>query len=239
MQHSRRRFLQVTALSGGALYASIGLPRWARAAPQAGTADAAVQLGVFVTIHPDNRIVIGARLWDREKVPPLRYFGNRFANFWVAWAAGFPVADSQSGFRLYPAALLRKVNVNPAARFAFESEILIEAGIAALGLDPRDARRGIDPHGFHRTQVDHHPAVADRAAGDVVPAAAHRGHDALRACEVDRSANVGRAGAAHDQRRASIDHRIPYAARGVVSLFTRKKDSPAHARLESFDCLRR
>jgi glycosyltransferase involved in cell wall biosynthesis len=77
--------------------------------------------------HP-GRIIIGARLWDREKVPPLRYLGNRFANFWVAWAAGFPVADSQSGFRLYPASVLRNIKVTPQARFAFESEILIEAG---------------------------------------------------------------------------------------------------------------
>ena len=81
--------------------------------------------------HPD-RIIIGARIRDRDTVPPLRYFGNRFANFWVAWAAGFPVADSQSGFRLYPASLLRKVSVNPRARFAFESEILIEAGRAGV-----------------------------------------------------------------------------------------------------------
>jgi glycosyltransferase involved in cell wall biosynthesis len=79
-----------------------------------------------------GRIIIGARLWDRDKVPPLRYFGNRFANFWVAWAAGFPVADSQSGFRLYPAPLLKTVRVNPEARFAFESEILIEAGRAGV-----------------------------------------------------------------------------------------------------------
>lgn len=81
--------------------------------------------------HP-GRIIIGARVWDRDTVPPLRYFGNRFANFWVAWAAGFPVADSQSGFRLYPASLLREVSVNPGARFAFESEILIEAGRAGV-----------------------------------------------------------------------------------------------------------
>jgi glycosyltransferase involved in cell wall biosynthesis len=80
------------------------------------------------------RIVIGARLHQREKVPPLRYFGNRFANFWVAWASGFPVADSQSGFRVYPAALLRQVDVfhGPNARYAFESEILIEAGRAGV-----------------------------------------------------------------------------------------------------------
>ena len=81
--------------------------------------------------HP-GRIIIGARMWDRDTVPPLRYVGNRFANFWVAWAAGFPVVDSQSGFRLYPAPFLRAVNVNPGARFAFESEILIEAGRAGV-----------------------------------------------------------------------------------------------------------
>jgi glycosyltransferase involved in cell wall biosynthesis len=81
-----------------------------------------------------GRVIIGARLWDREKVPPLRYLGNRFANFWVAWAAGYPVADSQSGFRVYPASLLRRVQVfhGPNARFAFESEILIEAGRAGF-----------------------------------------------------------------------------------------------------------
>jgi glycosyltransferase involved in cell wall biosynthesis len=81
-----------------------------------------------------GRIVIGARLWDKGKVPPLRYFGNRFANFWVAWAAGCPVTDSQSGFRVYPATILRHVRVfhGPNARFAFESEILIEAGRAGV-----------------------------------------------------------------------------------------------------------
>jgi glycosyltransferase involved in cell wall biosynthesis len=81
-----------------------------------------------------GRIIIGARLWEKEKVPALRYFGNRFANFWVAWAAGFPVADSQSGFRLYPASLLKSIDLfhGPGARFAFESEILIEAGRAGV-----------------------------------------------------------------------------------------------------------
>jgi len=104
-------------------------------------------------------IIIGARLWDREKVPRLRYFGNRFANFWVAWAAGFPVADSQSGFRLYPASVLRQVRIfhGPNARFAFESEILIEAGRAGVrttavpigALYPPDARAS-----YYRPMVD-------------------------------------------------------------------------------------
>jgi glycosyltransferase involved in cell wall biosynthesis len=75
-------------------------------------------------------IVIGARQWQRQTVPKMRYFANRFANFWVAWAAGYAIPDSQSGFRLYPAAVLRRVRVarGAGARFCFESEVLIEAG---------------------------------------------------------------------------------------------------------------
>jgi glycosyltransferase involved in cell wall biosynthesis len=74
-------------------------------------------------------IVIGARLADKVKIPPLRYFANRFANFWIAWAAGYPIEDSQSGFRVYPASLLARVRVphGPTKGFVFESEILIAA----------------------------------------------------------------------------------------------------------------
>jgi glycosyltransferase involved in cell wall biosynthesis len=83
-----------------------------------------------------GNVIIGERLRDKAAIPPLRYFGNRFANFWVSWAAGRPVSDSQSGFRVYPASLLRSVHVahGPGARFAFESEILIEAGRAGFGI---------------------------------------------------------------------------------------------------------
>jgi len=77
-----------------------------------------------------DKIVVGARLWDRNRFPPLRYFGNRFANFWIAWAAGYSIIDSQSGYRLYPADVLRRVRVahDRRAGFTFESEFLIEAG---------------------------------------------------------------------------------------------------------------
>lgn len=75
-------------------------------------------------------IVIGARQWQRESVPKMRYYANRFANFWVAWAAGYAIPDSQSGFRLYPVEVLKRVRVahDAGARFCFESEVLIEAG---------------------------------------------------------------------------------------------------------------
>lgn len=82
-------------------------------------------------------LVIAARLKGREAVPPLRRFANWAANFWISWAAGQRIADTQSGFRLYPAQLLQRVNL-PVGRehgFVFESEILIEA--AALGVPCR------------------------------------------------------------------------------------------------------
>jgi len=75
-------------------------------------------------------LVIGARLHDNSGIPSERYYANRFANFWIAWAAGQRMKDSQSGFRAYPASLLRALpaRMGRAAGFVFESEVLIEAG---------------------------------------------------------------------------------------------------------------
>lgn len=77
-----------------------------------------------------NAIIIGSRLHEKSNIPRARYNANRFANFWIAWAAGYPIVDSQSGFRIYPANLLDLVKVahRRSSSFVFESEILIEAG---------------------------------------------------------------------------------------------------------------
>ena len=73
--------------------------------------------------------LIGARRRDQRKTSFWRYGANRVADFWIGLAAGIPVDDSQSGFRLYPAALLRAIDVphEQARSFVFESEMLIEA----------------------------------------------------------------------------------------------------------------
>jgi glycosyltransferase involved in cell wall biosynthesis len=78
--------------------------------------------------NPDT-IIIAARLKQRQNAPKLRLFANRFADFWVSWAAGYPVVDSQSGFRLYPGKLLSSIQLQTPKEksFVFESEILIEA----------------------------------------------------------------------------------------------------------------
>lgn len=88
-------------------------------------------------IYPGS-IIVASRLRKTENAPPLRLFANRFANFWVSWAAGYWVPDSQSGFRLYPRAAFEAVQV-PHTRersFVFESEILIEAAWQGIKSEP-------------------------------------------------------------------------------------------------------
>ena len=78
--------------------------------------------------YPDH-VIIGARRGDQRRAVFWRYVANRVADFWVSWAAGCSFADSQSGFRVYPASLLSCVRVKhgKVRSFVFESEILIEA----------------------------------------------------------------------------------------------------------------
>ena len=72
-------------------------------------------------------IIIGARLADKSVIPAKRYYANKIANFWIAWAAAYPIHDSQSGFRLYPVALFQGLKISTKYGFVFESEILIKA----------------------------------------------------------------------------------------------------------------
>ena len=79
-------------------------------------------------LYPDH-VIIGARRRDHRRAVFSRYVANRVADFWISWAAGYSFADSQSGFRVYPASLLShtKIEHGKNRSFVFESEILIEA----------------------------------------------------------------------------------------------------------------
>jgi glycosyltransferase involved in cell wall biosynthesis len=108
-----------------------------------------------------HALVIGARLHEGESIPADRYLANRFANFWIAWAAGQRVEDSQSGFRVYPASLLNRLppRLGRAASFVFESEVLIEAGRRGTRLAWVPIPAIYEPHSRH----SHFRPVADVA----------------------------------------------------------------------------
>lgn len=97
-----------------------------------------------------DHIVVGTRLHDRENFPASRYYANRVACFWISWACGQAIIDTQSGFRVYPKDVMRialGTRVNGQG-FVFESELLIEAarqglrtvGVPIAGRYPADAR---------------------------------------------------------------------------------------------------
>lgn len=81
-----------------------------------------------------DAIIIGARRDEGQAAPRARRRANRVADFWISWAAGRPIDDTQSGFRIYPARLLRALATEPLSTgFAFESEILIRAAKLGIG----------------------------------------------------------------------------------------------------------
>ena len=84
---------------------------------------------VATTLDTSDIFVIGARRPVERKASSWRYLANRMADFWISWAAGCPIEDSQSGFRLYPARLLEQLTLKHGRQqsFVFESEVLIEA----------------------------------------------------------------------------------------------------------------
>ncbi|MFO7707867.1 MAG: glycosyltransferase family 2 protein [Desulfobacterales bacterium] len=73
-------------------------------------------------------ILVGRRTGMQAEagVPWTSRFGRGFSNFWLRAAGGPAVADSQSGFRIYPLPECMQLGVK-AQRFQFEIEILAKA----------------------------------------------------------------------------------------------------------------
>jgi hypothetical protein len=80
-------------------------------------------------------LVIGARPLGDVTMPAGRAEAIAVAGFFVNWASGLRLADSQSGFRVYPAAVFDEVPTRRGG-FVLETEILISA--AARGWAVRE-----------------------------------------------------------------------------------------------------
>jgi len=92
-------------------------------------------------------LVIGGRLRDPHVFPPDRLNAIRVAGFFVNWASGLALEDTQSGFRAYPLEFFDEVRPRRGG-FVFETEALVVAGLrgwrvreVAVTTIPRAARR--------------------------------------------------------------------------------------------------
>jgi glycosyltransferase involved in cell wall biosynthesis len=93
-------------------------------------------------------VVIGVRRRGEQEVAGINLFGNRFANLCVRRAAGVPLPDTQSGFRVYPIATMLQLPLR-GAHFEYESTSIIFA-----------ARAGV---AIHSVPVDvYYPPIAER-----------------------------------------------------------------------------
>lgn len=92
-------------------------------------ADAKALLETALPLWP--AIVLGARRMNTLNVPASSLFGMAFSNFWVRLECGLTLPDTQSGFRLYPVALLTQSGFL-SRRYTFEIEVLVRGSWAGL-----------------------------------------------------------------------------------------------------------
>jgi glycosyltransferase involved in cell wall biosynthesis len=72
-------------------------------------------------------LIIGGRAHLFDRMLPRRRMANRFSAWAIAKASRTGITDSQSGFRLYSACLLRGVSLRTDG-FDMESEVIVRAG---------------------------------------------------------------------------------------------------------------
>lgn len=119
--HARKRgYAYIICLDGDGQHDPSDIPRFI---------DAYVRTGIPV--------LIGNRMGDPSKMPPVRRLTNRFMSWLLSRTMGQYVPDTQCGFRLYRCDVLPFVETSD-CRFAAESEIL-------LHLADRDIRVGAVP----------------------------------------------------------------------------------------------
>ena len=83
----------------------------------------------FLRAREETRadLIIGGRAHLFGEMLPRRRLANRFSAWSIARASGARITDSQSGFRLYSANLLRNVRLRTDG-FDMESEVIVHAG---------------------------------------------------------------------------------------------------------------
>ncbi len=71
-------------------------------------------------------IIVGARNMNKEGIPAKSSFGHKFSNFWFRFETGINLADTQSGFRLYPLEKIKNIKYFT-NKYEFEIEVLVKA----------------------------------------------------------------------------------------------------------------
>lgn len=79
-------------------------------------------------------IIMGARNMNQDSVPGKSSFGHKFSNFWFKVETGIKCPDTQTGYRLYPLLLMKKMKFFT-RKFEFEIEVLVRSAWKGIRID--------------------------------------------------------------------------------------------------------
>ncbi len=82
---------------------------------------------LFLDAAAEADLVLGTRLWKPEAIPAKRFWTNFIGTRALELMTGFPLEDSQCGYRLVSAGILRRMGLI-GSRYSVDTEILVRAG---------------------------------------------------------------------------------------------------------------
>ena len=96
--------------------------------------------------HCPGALIVGCRNLNEDGMPAGNTFANKFSNFWFRLQTGINLADTQTGFRLYP---LRRLPVLGLISSRYEAELALLVLMAWRGVELRavDVRVSYSPEG--------------------------------------------------------------------------------------------
>ena len=97
----------------------------------------ASDLNLFVEAAKQHHgaMIIGSRQLQQKNMPKKNTFANKFSNFWFALQTGVKLPDTQTGFRLYPLAEMKKMRAFT-SRYEAELELLVRSAWRNIPLIP-------------------------------------------------------------------------------------------------------
>ncbi len=142
-------------------------------------------------------LVVGGRVGGGAgaTVPRSRLNAIRVAGFFVNWASGLRVDDTQSGFRVYPMARLDGLRLSRGG-FVFETEILV--AVAEHGIGVHEVPITVVPRAARRSRF--------RPVIDGVAIGAYLAGPVLRRWVMEVAAGAGEVAAVFDRARRRARH---------------------------------
>lgn len=84
--------------------------------------------------QPKDSLILGVRDFNQDNVPPKSRFGNKCTSFVFRVFCGLKVSDTQTGLRVFPRGIIKKMLEISGERFEYETNMLLACKQADIPL---------------------------------------------------------------------------------------------------------